>query len=417
MEAKTMGRFIAALRKANGMTQKELAEKLHVSDKSVSRWERDEGSPDLSLIPVIAEVFSVSCDELLRGERKPEAQRQEPETRTPKAEKQHKRILKAAKAKYRSKSLLAAGIACMGLLAAMICNLAFLRAHLGFFVGAAFYLAAAVCQAVFLNGAFLAVSDEEEGDDVKQFKQYAVHAGCAVLALVAVLFAFCLPLITLPDDPYVGLTMASWAAEGLPYAIGAAVLCFAVCYALEGLNKQAEPSAARAKNRRLKGTVAGVCALVLFITMLVGSALCDQNRLEEKYGITFDHFDAFKAYMETDDSTGGAYGIETAVEALETVAYTEDGEPIPAEDESFLEDEVRIADGTPEGKVIGTFQWKNRDVVSYSHGDTEDTAFTVVTDAGWALAAEHSRRGMILCSLLCIAEMAAAVLVYRKLKN
>lgn len=72
MEAKTMGRFMAALRKANGMTQKELAEKLNVSDKSVSRWETDEGSPDLSLIPVIAEIYGVTCDELLRGERKPQ---------------------------------------------------------------------------------------------------------------------------------------------------------------------------------------------------------------------------------------------------------------------------------------------------------------------------------------------------------
>ena len=70
MEPKTIGNFITTLRKANGMTQKELAEKLNVSDKTVSRWERDDGAPDLSVIPVIAEIFGVTCDELLRGERK-----------------------------------------------------------------------------------------------------------------------------------------------------------------------------------------------------------------------------------------------------------------------------------------------------------------------------------------------------------
>ena len=43
MEKKTIGSFIAALRRANGLTQKELAEKLNVSDKAVSRWERDAG--------------------------------------------------------------------------------------------------------------------------------------------------------------------------------------------------------------------------------------------------------------------------------------------------------------------------------------------------------------------------------------
>ena len=70
MARKSIGEFISALRKANGMTQKQLAEKLNVSDKAVSRWERDESAPDLSLIPVIAEIFGVTSDEILRGERK-----------------------------------------------------------------------------------------------------------------------------------------------------------------------------------------------------------------------------------------------------------------------------------------------------------------------------------------------------------
>ena len=69
MERKTIGEFIAVLRKANGLTQRQLAEKLNVSEKSISRWERNETSPDLALIPVIAELFSVTSDELLRGER------------------------------------------------------------------------------------------------------------------------------------------------------------------------------------------------------------------------------------------------------------------------------------------------------------------------------------------------------------
>ena len=98
MEKKTIGGFIAALRKANGMTQKELAERLNVSDKTVSRWERDEGSPDLSTIPVIAEIFDVTCDELLRGTRKSPADRTETtvesETST-KGEKELKRLVKS----------------------------------------------------------------------------------------------------------------------------------------------------------------------------------------------------------------------------------------------------------------------------------------------------------------------------------
>ena len=69
MEKKTLGSFLSVLRKAKGMTQKELAELLNVSDKAVSRWERDESMPDILLIPVLADIFEVSCDELLKGER------------------------------------------------------------------------------------------------------------------------------------------------------------------------------------------------------------------------------------------------------------------------------------------------------------------------------------------------------------
>ena len=154
MEKKTIGGFIAALRKANGMTQKDLAERLHVSDKTVSRWERDDGAPDLAVIPVIAEIFGVSCDELLRGERKPPAERAEPAEQSesvPKAEKQRQRLLKLTLSQYKSRTYIAMGVSVLGVIAALICDLAFLKAVLGFFLGAVFFAASVVCQAVFVN--------------------------------------------------------------------------------------------------------------------------------------------------------------------------------------------------------------------------------------------------------------------------
>ncbi len=68
MERITFGKRLAILRKTKGLTQQELAEILNVSNKTVSRWERDECSPDILLLPEIADIFGVTCDELLRRE-------------------------------------------------------------------------------------------------------------------------------------------------------------------------------------------------------------------------------------------------------------------------------------------------------------------------------------------------------------
>ena len=104
MEAKTIGKFIAALRKANGMTQKDLAEKLNVSDKTISRWERDEGAPDLSLIPVIAEIFEITCDELLRGERKSPVERKAMKETAKETTNDAEAVVAAAKEEFSAKS-------------------------------------------------------------------------------------------------------------------------------------------------------------------------------------------------------------------------------------------------------------------------------------------------------------------------
>lgn len=62
------GVFLARLRKEKGMTQKELAEKLYVSDKAVSKWERGLSLPDISLLQPMAELLGVSTTELLSGQ-------------------------------------------------------------------------------------------------------------------------------------------------------------------------------------------------------------------------------------------------------------------------------------------------------------------------------------------------------------
>ena len=66
MKKETFGNMVAVLRKEKGMTQLELAEKMGVTDKAVSKWERDLSFPDVSSIPKLAEILGVSVDELMQ---------------------------------------------------------------------------------------------------------------------------------------------------------------------------------------------------------------------------------------------------------------------------------------------------------------------------------------------------------------
>lgn len=66
MKKKTLGMMIASLRKENGMTQLDLADKMGVTDKAVSKWERDISYPDVNTIAKLAEVFEISVDELMQ---------------------------------------------------------------------------------------------------------------------------------------------------------------------------------------------------------------------------------------------------------------------------------------------------------------------------------------------------------------
>ena len=67
-----MGEFLALLRKTNGFTQQDVADKLNISNRTLSSWETDRTTPDILLLPSIADLYGVTVDELLRCERQPE---------------------------------------------------------------------------------------------------------------------------------------------------------------------------------------------------------------------------------------------------------------------------------------------------------------------------------------------------------
>ena len=77
MDQIKIGALLRSLRKEKEITQEELAEKLGVSGRTISRWETGNNMPDISLLVEIAEFFDVSIPEIIKGERKSESMREE----------------------------------------------------------------------------------------------------------------------------------------------------------------------------------------------------------------------------------------------------------------------------------------------------------------------------------------------------
>lgn len=187
MEKKSIGKFIAALRKANGMTQKELAEQLCVSDKAVSRWERDESLPDLTLIPVLADIFHVSCDEILRGERiNPQhttCQNQDWDTLSKKSAKQIERIINKSKTAFINGTVVCIGICMIGIFLALTG-----RYELFIFIFMDFTIAI-VLEAIMRNTALAAVKDVKcETDALDIYKKFVFQTTNRVILAILILY-------------------------------------------------------------------------------------------------------------------------------------------------------------------------------------------------------------------------------------
>lgn len=71
MDCKKVGELIFGLRKEKGLTQKQLAETMNISDRTISKWERGLGCPDISLLRELSEVLEVNIEKILLGNLEP----------------------------------------------------------------------------------------------------------------------------------------------------------------------------------------------------------------------------------------------------------------------------------------------------------------------------------------------------------
>lgn len=402
MEKKTIGQFIAVLRKANGMTQKDLAEKLNVSDKAVSRWERDECAPDLSLIPVIAEIFQVTTDELLRGERKNVEQTQNAEASeekiSVKSEKQVERILAKSKTGMTIGSIVSIGIAVVGLLVALLCNFAFLKSYLGFFIGCVFFLGAGACLVIFHLLALASIQGGEiEGmeQEFAKTKQFFTSTTLKTSFGIFLIFVATLPF-AVSGNSHWGLTASSWFGEALVYELLALIPCgifylifrsrtVRANYVFMSEREKAVYDNNKALRKKLCKRV-GPFAAILLVLSIITLALPRELFITSKPTV-ITSVEEFKELMEKPIriyETGSNAVIIENFEPTDVPYQTSTGVMVypntkvdAVYDYYYEEYKIKNADGI----TVDTFLWKNTSIYDWSvewNGDVP--AFTVIDD-------------------------------------
>lgn len=424
MERRTIGGFIAVLRKANGMTQRELAEKLNVSDKAVSRWERDECAPDLTLIPVLAEIFGVTSDELLRGEKA--TAKQTEEAAAAKTQKQLDRLLESNASKLKIRSIISSGIAAVGLIAAMICNSALLRSSLGFFVGCIFYLAAAISESCFAVAAFSAVkADDFDEEKLTNHKQRLYKTIAVVCAVIVTLFTVTLPLLL--GGVYVGIDEGEWLGYALVFLMILAVAAVFISWvgrvilARKGKIKLSENTV---RKDTLKIKISVVTAVIMLITALCHACVYTAVPTSAfAAGMVHETVEEFKKYIETPVQNLD-YNYHIYQEAM--TQTLEESDPDDVAGDNYITDfKTEWQDILKENEEV--FYYNGKEVFRYSHmnenvieihwSDSEN-GMPVTTYTSDDLRYEgQSRKNLVIHGgfmLLYIAEIMVGVVVYRK---
>ena len=121
MEPTRISRFIAERRKALGLTQRQLAEQLSVSDKAVSKWETGRGLPDVLLMPPLCAVLGITVNDLLSGERVGEGDYRK---------KAEENMMELMRENAENRQRLLQSIACGGVTVVAVCALVALAAFL-----------------------------------------------------------------------------------------------------------------------------------------------------------------------------------------------------------------------------------------------------------------------------------------------
>lgn len=383
MNKKTLGQFIAELRKEKNLTQRQLAEMLNVSDKTISHWERDESSPDISLLPILADIFSISVDELLRGEIKETSpplsstfissqseNSMKENTPTEKSPKKSQETIESRFRRYKLLSLIGTGFGVFALFQLVFQTIFMLSAFYGAVssVTVTFPLlstgkyivisiVATVLARLFFSSVFIPHEENEESVYIlKANRIFIMNIYFAIFTLFVGFVPFVSNLIGLPI-----LT----AAIAVPVFL-AVIIIPELLLRKNGFLK-------RTNNKKLiRLRITSLIIAFIFITGGVGVHIFCESYSPTVETLTFTDLEEFREYIETPNSKPeDAYRIDGV--GLTILHST--GQITPSESRGLQ----TLYDNN--GNKILTFEWLNGEVHNFIHEYTigNSTKITVTT--------------------------------------
>jgi transcriptional regulator with XRE-family HTH domain len=212
MDSFKIGQFIASLRKEQSMTQKDLADKLNVTNKAVSKWETGEGYPEITLIPALAEILGVTVDELLQGEKNSYKKKEEEAIVEKQTTAQVEYLISNSFMKFKNLSLISYGLTVLGIIVFFTITLSTYYEVIGFGVQLSFVMASVILFIILYNN-FKNVLTKLKAINTSKVENedYIVYSDkCLVMSLwfwSMSIFAT-LPYMVLDSFPYVRSILA-----------------------------------------------------------------------------------------------------------------------------------------------------------------------------------------------------------------
>ena len=408
MEMNLLGGRIAALRKARGMTQKELAESLHISDKSVSRWERGETAPDLSLLPALAEHLNVTLDELLSG-RKPALQ-----TAAPSEAFSAGLVCRSMRAQGIC-TILAAALSLLGLAGLFILRYEYLNPSAGVFCAGIFLIFSAALESAsffWTQGILRESRASQTAADAHGKTLLRRLFGISILNVAIAAASLALYLRSIG-----GAIQRFWSwGEILAPTLGAALaFLLLLCLLLprwalkKGLLSESRRESVQA-NMRKKLFCIGGCVAALAVTLLIGHLFSTHVLTMERIcgeGTCFASFDDFKAFAETPVSV---YADGRMVEILledGTTQYYED-----CDRDHWFWDAIADAQGN-----TMTYIRRNLSIATILHEPGAEWPFRVYTVADQAQYNHIKETARVILGALLLLEISAGFLLYFRIRE